>query len=156
MIESATFKFLEIDFSAVHFDLELVIELIKYTIMQVRKGQRYILLEGFCNSGKLIFDDDRLELRYMDELFQIEKNIGEVQAIVGLQFNSEKEYIEEYEVQYEEFPEPEAKPEKKKGDGEEEEDQEQPPVEEEEKKEPAYKIEDKKWTITDRKSKNLP
>ncbi len=79
-------------------DLELVIELIKYTSMQVRKGQKYILLEGFCNSGKLIFDDDRLELRYMDELFQIEKNIGEVQAIVGLQFNSEKEYIEEYEV----------------------------------------------------------
>jgi hypothetical protein len=36
------------------------------------------LIEGFCNSGKLIFDDDRYELRYMDELFMIEKNIGEV------------------------------------------------------------------------------
>jgi len=55
-------------------------------------------LEGFCNSGKLIFDDDRLELRFMDELFQIERNLGEVQAIIGLQFNSEKEYIEEYEI----------------------------------------------------------
>ena len=91
----------------------------------------------------------------MDELFQIERNLGEVQAIIGLQFNSEKEYIEEYEIQYEEFPEPEPVVAKPRGEGEEEE-QEQPPVEEEEKKEPAYKIEDKRWTITDRKSKNLP
>lgn len=67
-----------------HFDLDLVIDLIKHTINKVKKQQRYILLEGFCNSGKLIFDDDRLELRYMDELFMIEKQIGEVQAIIGL------------------------------------------------------------------------
>ena len=43
----------------------------------------------------------------MDELFGIEKHIGEVQAIIGLQFNSEKEYVEEYEIEYEVFPEPE-------------------------------------------------
>ena len=85
----------------------------------------------------------------------IEKQIGEVQAIIGLQFNSEKEYIEEYEIQYEEFPEPEVATVKQKGDGEEEE-EEQPPAEEEEKKEPAFKIEDKRWTVTDRKPKNLP
>ena len=92
-------EFLEIDYSAVHFDLDLVIELIKETINQHKQSpQKYILLEGFCNSGKLIFDDDRLELRFMDELFQIEKHIGECVAIVGLQFNSEKEYIEEYEI----------------------------------------------------------
>jgi hypothetical protein len=142
----------------VHFDLDLVVELVKYTIGQVKKNQRFILLEGFCNSGKLIFDDDRLELRYMDELFLIEKQIGEVQAIIGLQFNSDKEYIEEYEIEYEQFPEPEVVEPKKRGDGEEEEEQEQiPPVEEEEeKKQPLFKIEDKKWTITDRKPKNLP
>lgn len=59
----------------------------------------------------------------MDELFMIEKHIGEVQAIIGLQFNSEKEYIEEYEVQYEEFPEPEPLPEKSKVEGEEDEEE---------------------------------
>jgi len=59
----------------------------------------------------------------MDELFMIEKQIGEVQAIIGLQFNSEKEYIEEYEIQYEEFPEPEVATVKQKGDGEEEEEE---------------------------------
>lgn len=92
----------------------------------------------------------------MDELFMVEKYIGEVQAVIGLQFNSEKEYIEDYEVKYEEFPEPEPVQQKQKVDGEEEE-QEQPPAEEEEKKDqPAFKIEDKKWTITDRKPKNLP
>ena len=39
----------------------------------------------------------------MDELFAIEKNIGEVQAVIGLQFNSEKEYIDEDELEYEKF-----------------------------------------------------
>ena len=89
----------------------------------------------------------------MDELFMIEKHIGEVQAIVGLQFNSEKEYIEDYEIQYEEFPEPEQVPVKVKAEDEEE---EQPPAEEEEQKKPAFKPEDYKWTVTDRKPKNLP
>lgn len=43
-----------------------------------------ILIEGLCNSNKLIFDDDRLDLRFMDEIFAIEKHIGEIIAIVGL------------------------------------------------------------------------
>jgi hypothetical protein len=115
------------------------------------------LVEGFCNSGKLIFDDDKLEMRYMDELFMIEKNIGEVQAVIGLQFNSDKEYIEEYEIEYEVFPEPEVVEVKKRGEGEEgEEEQEQPPAEDGEAKKTAFRVEDWKWTITDRKSKNLP
>lgn len=87
----------------------------------MRKGQRYILLEGLCNSGKLAQEEDRLELRFMDELFGVEKNVGEVIATIGLQFNSEKEYIEENEVVYEEFPEPEVAPVKEKGEDEEEE-----------------------------------
>jgi hypothetical protein len=72
----------------------------------VRDKQKFILVEGFCNSGKLIYEDDKLEMRYMDELFMIEKYIGEVQSVVGLQFYSEKEYIEDYEVEYEQFPDP--------------------------------------------------
>jgi hypothetical protein len=116
------------------------------------------MIEGFCNSGKLIFDDDRLELRYMDELFMIEKYIGEVQSVIGLQFNAEREYIEEYEIEYESFPEPEVVEVKKRGEGEEGEEQqeEQPPVDGEETKKPAFRVEDWRWTITDRKPKNLP
>jgi hypothetical protein len=82
----------------------------------VRKTQKFIILEGFCNSSKLTSDDDRLELRYMDEFFAIEKQIGEVVAVIGLQFNYEKEYIEEGEIEYEAFPEPEPLQVKKKVD----------------------------------------
>ena len=38
----------------------------------------------------------------------------------------------------------------------EDEEEEQPPAEEEEQKKPAFKPEDYKWTVTDRKPKNLP
>ncbi len=65
------------------------------------------MIEGLCNSSKLIFDHDKLELRYMDEFFNIEKYLGEIIAVIGLQFNYEKEFLEENEVEYEVFPEPE-------------------------------------------------
>ena len=39
----------------------------------------------------------------MDELFTVERNIGEVQAVIGLQFNSEKEYVDEEDVEWEQF-----------------------------------------------------
>ena len=58
-------------------------------------------------------------MRYMDEFFNIEKYIGEIIAIIGLQFNYEKEYIEDNEVEYEVFPEPEPVVVKKPVDGEE-------------------------------------
>lgn len=78
-------EFLEIDYSAVHYDLDLVMGLIKYTIDQVSHlDQRAVLIEGLCNSNKLIFDDDKLEIRFMDELFALEKRIGEVVAVISL------------------------------------------------------------------------
>jgi Tfp pilus assembly PilM family ATPase len=78
-------EFLEIEYSAVHYELPVVMELVSYTIQKVRKAsQKYILIEGFCNASKLIFDQDKLELRYMDEFFNIEKSIGEVAAVIGL------------------------------------------------------------------------
>ena len=78
------------------------------------------MIEGFCNSGHLGGEsDEKLELRFMDELFMIEKHIGEVQAVVGLQFEKEKEYIEDNEVEYEVFPEPQVVEVKKKPAGEE-------------------------------------
>ena len=42
------------------------------------------MIEGLCNTSKLILDDDRIELRYMDELFMIEKHLGDVAAVIGL------------------------------------------------------------------------
>lgn len=97
----------------------------------------------------------------MDELFMIEKHIGEVQAVVGLQFGYEREYIEEHEVQYEVFAEPEPVAVQKKPAGEEGEEGEAEPEaaaegDDGEKKKPTFKVEDYKWTVTDGNPKNLP
>jgi len=160
--EGAKDEFNEEEYSAVHYDLDLVIGLVKETIGQQRRPyQAVIMIEGFCNAGRLAGDSDqRLALRFMDELFMIEKHIGEVQAVVGLQFEKEKEYIEDNEVEYEVFAEPEVVEVKKKPAGEDGEEGEppveEPPAEDGEKKAPAFKVEDWKWTVTDRKPKNLP
>lgn len=100
----------------------------------------------------------------MDELFMIEKHIGEVQGIVGLQYESQKEYIDENEVEYEVFEQPEMPSFTSKKVAGEEGGDEEPPAEDApaeggddgEKKGPAFKVEDWKWTVSDRRPKNLP
>lgn len=85
-----------------------MVNLVRTTIQKYRRPyQTTILLEGMSNSSRLHGSEDRLELRFMDELFMIEKHIGEVQGIVGLQYEPEKEYIDENEVEYEVFEQPE-------------------------------------------------
>lgn len=94
----------------------------------------------------------------MDEFFLIEKTLGEVTAIVSLTFliNKEENYsADETKLKWEEFPEPEAPPEKEKKYDEEGnliEEDDAAPVEEveegEEAKAPKFKPEDYKWTIT--------
>jgi len=46
----------EKDFSAVHFDQNLVMQLVQQKIAENRTSQRFILLEGFMNSEKLSND----------------------------------------------------------------------------------------------------
>jgi len=64
--------------------LGLVIRLVKSTITERRTNQRFILLEGLCNNKKLELETDKLSLRFMDEAFQIEKNIGNINAVLSL------------------------------------------------------------------------
>jgi len=97
-------EFGEQEYSAVHFDTPAVIVLLQHAIALHRKpSQRFILIEGLCNAQRLAGPEDKLELRLMDELFTVERNIGEVQAVIGLQFNSEKEYVDEEDVEWEQF-----------------------------------------------------
>jgi hypothetical protein len=77
-------EFKESDYSPVHFDIVNVMTLLKETVLEKRTNQKYVLLEGLCNSQKLNKLDDQLELRFMDELFCIEQIIGEVAAVIGL------------------------------------------------------------------------
>ena len=96
-----------------------------------------------------------MELRLMDELFSIERNIGEVQGVIGLQFNAEKEALDHDDIEWEKFEEQvQIKDEiKAVAEGEE---GDQPPAEEAPKKKTGFQPENWKWTATNRKPKNLP
>lgn len=59
-------------------------ELLKHTVTEKRSTERYVILEGLCNTGKLSNVDDKYELRLMDEYFDIQMHIGDVAAIIGL------------------------------------------------------------------------
>jgi hypothetical protein len=53
-------------------------DLINYTVAVNRTNQKYIILEGVCNSQKLVSDGDKFELRLQDELNDIEQCVGEI------------------------------------------------------------------------------
>ena len=81
------------EYSAVHFDIDKVFQTLVHHISQVRtSANRYLVIEGLCGSPSVLKnEEDKLELRLMDELFAIEKNLGEVQGVIGLQFKAQKE-----------------------------------------------------------------
>lgn len=81
-------EFQEEFYSPVHFDPEPVKRLIADTIAEVRTNQKFVILEGLCNSMKLSNPDDQMEIRFMDELFGIEGFIGEVVAVLSLQYEA--------------------------------------------------------------------
>lgn len=77
-------EFNEAEFSPVHYDQGLVHALIKEKIGEKRSSQKFVIIEGLCNSPKLLDESDRLELRLMDEFMAVDQQVGEVQAIIGL------------------------------------------------------------------------
>ena len=93
----------------------------------------------------------------MDELFTIEKNIGEIAGVIGLQFSVEKTvYVEE---KWEVFDEPVVEEKKAKiidEEGNEVDAPEPVPAEGDEPKAPKFNPADFKWTVTNKNSKNLP
>uniref|UniRef100_A0A7S3CSN3 Uncharacterized protein n=1 Tax=Strombidium rassoulzadegani TaxID=1082188 RepID=A0A7S3CSN3_9SPIT len=131
--------------------------MIRETISEKRSNQKYVILEGMCNSTHLSDFNDQLELRFMDELFKIEKIIGEVEAIISFQYQLEQYFTSEDKLVYEQFPDPPPVEEKPKpAEGEEEEEQAPPEEDDGEKKAPAFKPEMYNWTVSDRNPKNLP
>ena len=149
--------FKEVEWSAVHYDMELIIELLRQTIACKRTNQQFILLEGMCNNRKLANEDDKLTLRYMDELFQIEKHIGEVSAVISLQNAAEaSQWNDDKWEEFEEPPKPEPKQKQLNEEGEEMEEEAEAAEDGEEPKKPAWNPADYKWTISNRRAKNLP
>lgn len=156
-VARTTDPFEEAEFSAVHFDSNLVMQLVQQKIAENRTNQRYILLEGFCNSNKLESDEQRLQMRFMDEFFSIERSIGEVVGVISLQ--NEKEATS-YEVPADCFEEPvveeakEAAPKQEGEDGEEA--QEDAPADGDEPKVAKWSHKDYRWSIPDGRPKSLP
>lgn len=134
--------------------------MLRETLIEKRTTQQYILLEGLCNGKKLENDSDRWALRSMDELFQIEKCLGEIAGCVSLQYKCDpvtfvakdkeekvKEVIEEKKVE-KVFDE---------SGNEIEPPQAEPAAEEaEENAKPKFNPKDHEWTITNKDSRNLP
>jgi hypothetical protein len=88
--------FEEKTFSPVHYDLSIVTALIKKTICERLTNQKFVLVEGLCNNGKLGNEDDQMELRLMDEYFSLEQNVFQVGAVFSLLYEFEKEIPEEH------------------------------------------------------------
>lgn len=149
---------LEAQYSPVHFDMAMVVDLIRETVASKKTNQKFVLLEGLCNSRKLQDENDQLALRYMDEFFCIEGTLGEIKAIVGLQHEEEQYIQRESDIKWEEFEQEEVKEDKPAADGDDQNPDEPvaDPVDGDEPKKEVFKKEDFKWTKTDKESKNLP
>ncbi len=150
-------EFQEMQYSAVHFDSRLVLQLIKQTIGANRTSQKYVLITGLCNNNILNDFDDKMEIRNMDEVLEIERQLGEIQGIVSMQYGGEEPtHINKEDIEWEIFPEPEVVEEVKVvGEGEGDEQVEPPaqPADEDEdpNKPPPFIPKDYDWTISNKK-----
>jgi len=102
-LAAAKDDFMEATYSPLHFDLGTVLQLLKETVALQRSNQKFILLEGLCNSSKMSDVDEALALRNMDEFFAIEKVLGDVAGVISLTFVAEPDAVAD--VQYEKFKE---------------------------------------------------
>lgn len=154
-------EFKEQLYSPVHYDPALVYALVNKTIAEKRTNQKFVLLEGLLNSKLLASEDDKIEIREMDEFFALEHHVGAVSGIISLQTAEDVIAVDPATIVYHEFPKPESvvedKAKKPAGDGEEDE-AEEPAAEEgaeEGDDKPKWNPEDYTWTVTNRQSKNL-
>lgn len=77
------------EYNPIHYDQKVLLSLLNAQISEKRSSQPYILLEGLFNNRQLEDEQDQLSHRYMDELFSLEKALGEVAGVCCLQFNLE-------------------------------------------------------------------
>ncbi len=159
-------------FCAVHYDRLAVIQLVKDSIRRLRVQQEFILIDGLVNAHKLKNLADRLEVRAMDELFAIDKEIGEVRAILSLT-RGEYEKVEDDRVIVKPPPPPEKPVPVPAADkpGDKSEDKQEPPPPEKSTDEegkiccdpptigkplkPPFKPEEYSWTNTEDKPRTL-
>lgn len=155
-------EFQEQLYSPVHYDPVLVYQLVNKRIAEKRSTQKFVILEGLLNSQLLASEDDKIAIREMDEFFALEHHVGPVSGIISLQTEEDVVQVDPAAIVYHEFPKPESVVEekaKKPADGDEEGEAEEPAAEEgaeEGDGQPKWNPEEYTWTVTNRKSKNLP
>eukprot|EP00831_Metopus_contortus_P046645 TRINITY_DN374_c0_g1_i5.p1 TRINITY_DN374_c0_g1~~TRINITY_DN374_c0_g1_i5.p1 ORF type:complete len:314 (-),score=80.26 TRINITY_DN374_c0_g1_i5:42-983(-) len=145
----------DVKYSPVHFDRKLIIDLVKSKIALKRTNQMFIVIDGFVNSHKLKNLEDREELRPMDELFAVDKEIGEIKTMLNL---TREEYDKVEDDRVPEKPEKIEKPVEKEEDKENKDETEQPPEKTEEgdpSDKPPFHPEDFYWTNTEGNPRTL-
>jgi adenylate kinase family enzyme len=141
----------EQSYSAALYDYGLVMQLLKETIAEKRTDEQFVLLEGLFNSAKLDDVDAALENRLMDEFQAIEREIGDVAAVVGLHDVEQPTALEPADIEWVRATEEEgAAEEQPKAGGEEGGEGEAGPPK------PKFRAEAYDWSVSDRKPRNLP
>lgn len=124
-------------------------QLLKETIAEKRTDEQFVLLEGLFNQHKLDDQDAALETRLMDEFQAVEREIGDVTAVVALHDVEQPAVVDEKDIEWVRATEEEAPVEAPKADGEGEGEGAGPPK-------PQFRAEAYDWSITDRKPRTLP
>ena len=148
------------EFFPIHYEFKLLLQLTKDTIKKLRVAQKHVLVNGLINVTKLKDTEDRIELRAMDELLTIEKEIGDIKAIVRLTKEDYEDVLDdrvaEKIVIEEKKEEKKEEKEEKKEDAEGEPEEPSAPVEGEEGSDkPKFKPELFAWTNTEGKPRNM-
>ena len=147
------------EYNAIHYDPQLVYQLIIDKIAECRTNQRYVIINGLLNANLLRQEDDKLQIRVMDEFHQLEQYLGQINGIISLQYSEDPVVEDPAFVEYHKFPKEEPVEQKaKKAPGEGDEDEvpdEQPAPDEGEEAQPKWDPKDYTWTVTNRRQKNL-
>lgn len=109
------------------------------------------------NSDKLSNAEERMQMRFMDEFFCVQRNIGQIAGCISMRNEKEETEFTVDASMISEAEQEEVKQEAPKAEGVEgEEAQAEEAAPEEEKKAPSWNPKDFKWTKTDRCARNLP
>lgn len=146
------------EYCPVHYEAKMLVALVKDTIKRLRVEQKFVLVDGLLNTARLKEEEDKMQLRAIDELLGIEKEIGEIKAILRLSYDDYENVTDDRVAVKQVVEEKKEVQEEVKEEAKKEEDEEPPPppAEEEDKQEkPAFKAEDYAWTDTEGKPRNI-
>jgi len=73
-----------IEFCAIHYDQKLILKILKDILSKSSGKYQIAIINGYLNSHKLKGYEEKQDFRAMDELFAIEKEIGQIKGVINL------------------------------------------------------------------------